>query len=278
MNVRQLAFLDERQRILKHLFRFGREAGDEIGPEHDIGPRPLEPGAEADRVGAAVAALHSLQDHIVARLQRKMKMRHQSRLVGDHLKQIRFSLDAIDRREPQPGEQWRRLQDRFDEFPEVWRAGEIPAVGGKIDAGQHDLFGTFVEAGFDRRESRVDRHRARCAAPIRNNAECAAMIAAVLHREKGAGAALDAGAGRQSRSAPKNVADFDAPLGRKSERLHLLGIAENPGDFGHCREHFGIDLRGAAGDDDVAPWGLALEPADRLPRLANRFAPSPRKY
>ena len=53
----------------EHLFRLGRKAGDEIGAEHDIGPRRAQRGAEMDGVGARMAPLHALENQIVARLQ-----------------------------------------------------------------------------------------------------------------------------------------------------------------------------------------------------------------
>ena len=42
-------------------------------------------GHQPERVGAAVAALHPLQDQIVAGLQRQMEMRHQPRFAADQL-------------------------------------------------------------------------------------------------------------------------------------------------------------------------------------------------
>ena len=41
----------------------------------------------AHGVGAAVAALHPLEDQVVAGLQREVEMRHQPRLAGDQLEQ-----------------------------------------------------------------------------------------------------------------------------------------------------------------------------------------------
>ena len=52
--------------------------------------------AERDRVVARMPALHALQDHVVAGLQRQMQMRHQPRLVGDGVEQIGVGLDRID--------------------------------------------------------------------------------------------------------------------------------------------------------------------------------------
>ncbi len=43
------------------------------------GRNALMPVDDVDRVGAAVAALHPLEDQVVAGLQREMEMRHQPR-------------------------------------------------------------------------------------------------------------------------------------------------------------------------------------------------------
>ena len=58
-------------------------------------------GAQADHVGAPVAALHALQDQVVARLDAEVQMRHQARLVGDQIDQIGVDLGRIDRGQAQ---------------------------------------------------------------------------------------------------------------------------------------------------------------------------------
>ena len=70
-------------------------------PIVDVGPRRLQPLDDGDRVGAAVAALHPLEDHVVARLERQMEMRHQARLAGDQLEQGLVDLDAVERGQAQ---------------------------------------------------------------------------------------------------------------------------------------------------------------------------------
>ena len=98
----QAAFVDQAQRVLEHRLGLGRKAGDEVGAEHHLRPRGPHRGAEGDRVVAAVPPLHPLQDHVVARLQRQVQVRHQPRLAGDRLDQPRVRLDLVDRGEPQP--------------------------------------------------------------------------------------------------------------------------------------------------------------------------------
>ena len=51
--------------------------------------------------------------------------------------------------------------------------------------------------------------------------------------------------------------------------LHLLGVADDVIDLRHGGEALGLDLRGAAGDDDARGWILAPQLADGLRRLAH---------
>ena len=61
----------------------------------------LDPLDGAHRLGTAVAALHALEDHVVAGLQREVEVRHQPRLAGDQLEQGVIDLDAVERRQAQ---------------------------------------------------------------------------------------------------------------------------------------------------------------------------------
>ena len=76
--------------------------------------------------------------------------------------------------------------------PSLQVAAEIRAIGGEIDAGQNDLAKALVGKAPRGGENRLRRRGARWAAPKRNDAEGAAMVAARLHGEKGAGVVLDA--------------------------------------------------------------------------------------
>ena len=48
-------------------------------------------------------------------------------------------LDAVERRQPQPRQVGDMLQDALDQLAERRRAGQIGAVAGDVDPGQHDL-------------------------------------------------------------------------------------------------------------------------------------------
>ena len=100
------------------------------------------------------------------------------------------------------------------------------------------------------------------------------MVAAVLHLDEGAGAAVEPvdqmAGGLVHRH---DVVDADTGVLAQAEivapRLELLGIAEDEVDLGHGGEGFRVDLGGAAGDDDAGVRIVAARLADRLAGLAH---------
>ena len=172
------------------------------------------------------------------------------------------------------------LQDRFDELSELRPSGKIVAIGGEIDAGQDDLAKALLRQTGCGRDDLVLGDRARWSSPIGNDAEGAAMIAAGLHAEKGARVILDAFDERQSFVAPRHdVGDHVAVrLATPACRRGLVGIAEHLRDFRHGGKALRIDLSGAAGDDDLAVWMLALQTRGSSGPLGGPLRSSLRKY
>jgi hypothetical protein len=84
----EIAFAQQIERSREHFLRLGWEAGDNIGAKRNIGPQTLDLCAKRDRFCARMPALHSLENQVVARLQREMQMRHQSRVVREHVEQV----------------------------------------------------------------------------------------------------------------------------------------------------------------------------------------------
>ena len=93
MQVHEVALRHKIERVRKHVLGLGRETRDDVGAEHDVGAQPPHVGAKSDRVGAQMAALHALEDEIVAGLQRQVQMRHQPRLVGERVDQVTVGFD-----------------------------------------------------------------------------------------------------------------------------------------------------------------------------------------
>src|SRR5690606_1043309 len=121
----------------------------------------------------------------------------------------------------------------------------------------------------------------RIAAAVRNDAEGAAMVAAVLHLHEGARPALD-GIDHVRGGFPHlhDVVDahlleqVDAEIGQRAVgmALQLLFVAEDEIDLLHGGEAGRVGLRRAAGDDDARGRVGAPRLADRLPCLSHRFA------
>jgi len=63
-----IARVDDREAVREHRLRLGRETGDQVGADGNLGSRGLDALDQADRVGAQVPPLHPLQDHVVAGL------------------------------------------------------------------------------------------------------------------------------------------------------------------------------------------------------------------
>jgi hypothetical protein len=134
-----VAFVDQGEAIRVHCLGLGRKSGDQVGADRDVGPLRLQPLHRPDRVGTAVAALHPLEDHVVARLEAHVEVGHEARLFGREGKQPLVHLDAVKRGEAQPRKLGHIGQDPLDQLAERRRAGQVGAVAGDVDAGEHDL-------------------------------------------------------------------------------------------------------------------------------------------
>src|SRR3546814_11287381 len=108
-------------------------------------------------------------------------------MLGDEREHAIVDLDRIEGGEAQARQVRDLVQYAFDQKAERRLAGKIGAIARDINAGQHD----FPIASIHQRLDIVD-HSARgdgaaVAATIRNDTECAAMVAAILHLQQGTG-------------------------------------------------------------------------------------------
>jgi hypothetical protein len=83
MKIVERSFIDESEAAREHSVVLRRETRDHIGAERDIGAQRPGPPASSECLSARMAALHALQDHVVAGLNREMEMRHQPFLLSD---------------------------------------------------------------------------------------------------------------------------------------------------------------------------------------------------
>ncbi len=182
----EVTVLNQLQRVLEHRLGLGREARDDVGAEDDTGPEAASVLAKPDRVVTQVAALHALQDHVVASLKAEMQMRHETRFGRDGLHQIVVRLDGIDRGNPEPRQIGNQPQDAHDQIAKPRRARQVGPPGGQIDTGQDDFQKSAVNKPLDLIHDDARRNRPRIAPAIGNDAEGAAVVAAILDLDIGA--------------------------------------------------------------------------------------------
>ena len=158
-----------------------------------------------------------------------MGVRRDPRLGGDQFEQQRVDLDAIERRQAEAGQGGKGCEDRGDEIAEAWLAGQVRPPRGHVHAGQHDLADAFMAR--NRRKDVRHRKRQAAAPALRDDAEGAGMIAAVLYRNEGPGVLLALQLRRATAS--------------PCLRLQLVGVGDNRVDLCHAGKGILLD-RGCA--------------------------------
>ena len=69
VQLRQTAFVDQIERAGEHVFGLGRETGNDVGAENNIGPQGAHALAEVDGILTRMPPLHALENEIVTGLQ-----------------------------------------------------------------------------------------------------------------------------------------------------------------------------------------------------------------
>ena len=269
---RQFGFGHEIQRFAEQRLGLGGKAGDQVGADRDPGPQRPRPRDRRRRIGAQMAALHALQDQVAARLQRQVQMRHQPRLLAQQPPEVVIDRRGIQRRQPQPLQLGHQGEQPPHQLAQSRRPRQVGAVRGDVDAGQHHLLVPRLDQGANLRHHRADRHAAVGAAAERDDAERAAMVAALLHLHEGPRPAGEFGDQMRRRLARRHDVGHRARGARRPAfRPQLVRVAQHAVHAGQLRPRRRIDLRRAAGDHDARTWPLARRATDRLARLALRL-------
>ena len=220
-----------------------------------------------------MAPLHALEDEIAAGLQAEMGVRHQARLAGEGIEQLLVESRGIEGGQPQPRQLRNLVEDTPHQGAEPRPRRQVGAVAGDVDTGQHDL---AAAAGDQRADPADDGFRgdaAVVAAGEGDDAEGAAVVAAILDLDEGARPSREAGdRGRRALAGGRDVVDPQARRrGCKARGIELLAVAEHGIDLRHGGEGLRRELRGAAGDDDAGAGSAPAGAANRLARLSFGF-------
>ena len=275
MAVDDIAFFHDLQTVCEHRVAFRWKTGNDIRADGNVRSRRFQPLHKIDRLCPAVPPLHPLQDHVVARLQRQMDMRHHAVMLRDQIEQAVVHLDPVEGRQAQPGQIGHGAQNALDQAAEPRTAGQVRAIAGHVHTGQHDFAEAFTHQRLGALDDGARRHRATVAAAEGDDAKGTAMIAAILHFQKGPGAVgKAAGEMRRSLTHLHDVghADFRLVRRRRVQRgIRLFAIADHARHFGHGGEAFRLHLRGAAGHHDARIGPPLMGLPDQLARAAHGF-------
>ena len=118
-------------------------------------------------------------------------MGHQPRLLGDEAPEILVDLHRIDGGEAQPRQLGQLAQQAAHHLAQRRAARQIAAIAADVDAGQHDLPDACLHQPAGLGQDLAHGKAAVVAAAIGDDAEGAAVIAALLDLQEGAGAAFD---------------------------------------------------------------------------------------
>ena len=117
-------------------------------------------------------------------------MRHQPLLFGNEARQLRVDFDTIERREAQTRQFGQLGKDTLEQAAEREALRQVCTVSGKINAGDDHLLTARLKQAPDLLDHPFGRLRAGGSPSKRDDAKGAAVVAAVLHLHKGAGARL----------------------------------------------------------------------------------------
>ena len=190
---------------------------------------------ERQRIGAQMPALHALEDHIVAGLQRQMQMRHQPAVRRWRRYSASSASIEVDRGDAQPRQIGHVPEDRLHQLAEARRARQVGAIAGDVDAGQHHFAIAVADQPLHLLDHRAHRHRARRPAAIGDDAEGAAMVAAVLHLDERPGVPVHALDQMAARSPCTDMMSLTCTLSLSGTPNAIGAIALGASACRHCR-------------------------------------------
>ncbi len=174
------------------------------------------------------------------------------------------------------------LEDLLDQRAELRRARQVGAIARDVDAGQHDLAIAVADQPAHVVDHGAHRHRARITAAERDDAEGAAVIAAILHLDESAGMCRKSvDQMRRGFLHRHDVADDGlrrAGRWRKLARACAQPVAESFSVLPSTRSASAMATKVCGSVCAAQPvttilacGPLAPQRADRLPRLAHRL-------
>ena len=159
-------------------------------------------------------------------------------------------------------------------MPEGWLARQVAAITRNVHTRNHSFFEALGHERADLFDNAAHGYATVIAARKGDNAERATMIAALLHLDKSAGAAIEAlNQVLGGFAYGHNIASQDrhSILGHEALALHFVFVTDHACHFRHGGVGFGFQLRRASCGNNCRGGVVALEAADGLLALTFGF-------
>ena len=142
-----------------------------------------------------VTAVHQAQNPVAAALQGNVEMPGEAWLAGRQVDEFRGDVHWLDRADAQAGD--RRLGQNLLQQPEEGDAAiEVAPIASQVDSRKHDFLVALILQSVYLLDDQVRSQAATAAANVRDDAERAARVAAVLDLQRGTRAVIGSMAGR----------------------------------------------------------------------------------
>ena len=202
-----------------------------------------------------------------------MQMRHQPGLVADQHPQRLVHAGGVQRGQPQPRQLRHQRKYPPHQLPQPRPPRQVGTVAGHVHAGQHHLGVAGRRQRAHLVHHRAHRHAAVRPAAERDDAEGAAVVAALLHGDVGARPAAQTHHRMGHRCTRlHDVAMRRASTCRPRSGLKLLLVAEHARHPRQARPPLRRDLRGTPSHHDRPLRPLPMRTRDRPPRVPLRLA------
>jgi hypothetical protein len=211
--------------------------------------------------------MHAPQDAVAAGLQRRVHVAGDARRGSHEAQQLVGEIHRLDGTEAQPLDSG-LIEQAADKVRQAHAAPWLAAPAAQVDATQ-DYFAIAAAEAAHLLDHLVRRRAAAAPPDERNDAERAAVIAAVLDLQVGARAVAGGVLHRRGEEVVlrEDIADEDvAVIGRGADQfgdLRLVGIPHDPFHAGHGGQFIGRALCVATGHQDAGRGVLAMHAAER---------------
>ncbi len=177
--------IDEAESGCMVSFSFARKTGDDVGAYGGMGKKFANECCAAGVMLRAIPAMHGGEDIVRAGLERHVKVLGDATGAGEKGDEVLRDVERLDGADAEARER-SFVENAAQEIEKVGTGREVAPPGAEIDAAENNFLEAGIAEATDFGKDSVGRKAAAFAADKWDNAEGAAIVAAVLNFESGA--------------------------------------------------------------------------------------------